>query len=82
MVRADKIHGQTADQVAEVLWPDGVWNDHEGKERDARGKDQAVNKNNEAGLFQVAEFGVLNLAVDLREGFLATHCQDGMPQAN
>src|SRR5215469_1874053 len=82
MVRADKIHRQAADQVAEVLGADRVGNDHEREEGDAGGKDQAINKNDEAGLLQVAELGMLNFAVDLRQSFLTAHGQDGVPQTN
>src|SRR6267143_4160226 len=48
-----KIHRQPADQVFEVVLADVVRNDHHGKEGDQRGKDQTVDKNYRAGLFQV-----------------------------
>src|SRR5215467_9188407 len=82
MVRADKIHGQTTDQVAEVLGPNRVGNNREGEERDARGKEQAVNENDEARLLQVAQLGMFNLSVNLRQSFLAAHCQNGVPQTD
>src|SRR5215472_4318731 len=82
MVRADKIHSQTTDQIAEVLGPNPVRNNHEGEERDAGRKYQAVNENDETCFLQVAQLGMFNLSVNLRQSLLTAHCQDGMPQTD
>src|SRR5215831_19738948 len=82
MVRPDKIHGQTTDQVAEVLWSNHVWDDHERKEGNACRENQAVDKNDEASLLQITQLGVFDFAVDLCQSFLAAHSQDGVPQTN
>ena len=53
-----------------------------GEERDAGGEDQAVNKDDEAGFFQIGQLGMLDLAIDLGHGLFAAHGQDRMSQAD
>src|SRR6266849_5287003 len=70
-----QIHRQAADQVFQIVLADVVRNDHHRKKRDQRSEHQAVNENNQAGLLQVRKFGMLNFAVNLREGLFAAHGQ-------
>ena len=81
-VWSDKIHGQAADQVVEVLRANRVRNDHEGEEGNAGGENQAVDEDDEAGFFQVGQLGMLDFAIDLRQGFFAAHGQHGVAQAD
>ena len=46
------------------------------------GENQAVNENDEARFFQVAQLGMLDLAIDLGQGFLAAHGQHGVAEAD
>src|SRR5260370_12307193 len=77
-----KIHRQSADQIFQELLADTVWNDHNGKERNQRGKDQTEDKNSGSGLLQVGELGAFNFAVDLRKRFLAAHRQYRVAEGN
>ena len=49
--RPDQIHGQSANQVFQVLAAGVVRNDHHREEGHQRSEQQAVDKNNQAGLF-------------------------------
>src|SRR6266700_5490795 len=77
-----QIHRQSADQVFQELLAHTIRNDHHGKERNQGGKDQTVDKNNRAGLFQVGKLGAFDFAIDLRQRFLAAHREDGMTQCD
>ena len=75
-------HRQTADQVLEEMLADIVRNDHHGKERDQRRKNQAVDENDRPGFFQVRKFWALDFAIDLRQGLFSAHRQDGVAQGD
>src|SRR5271163_2031165 len=77
-----EIHGQAADEVFEKTLPNVIGDDHDGKEGDHRGKDQAVNKNYHARFFKIGELGTLDLAIDLGKGLLAAHGQNGMAESD
>ena len=46
------------------------------------GENQAVDENDEAGFFQVAQLGMLDLAIDLRHRLFAAHGQHRVAQAD
>jgi hypothetical protein len=50
--------------------------------KNQRGEKQAVDENHQAGLFQVFQLGMLDLAIDLGEGFFAAHRQNGVPKSH
>src|SRR5439155_8524981 len=77
-----EVHRQAADQVFEELLADAIRNNHYGKKRNQGSKNQAVDKNDCAGLFQVGELRALDFAVDLRQRFLSAHCQDGVAEGD
>src|SRR2546429_8155886 len=61
---------------------DIVRNDHYGKERDQRGKDQTVDENDRPGFFEVRELRAFDFAIDLRQRLLSTHREDGVAQSD
>src|SRR5229473_4095495 len=77
-----KIHGQAADQIFQIALANTVRDDHHREKRDQRSKDQTVNENDQAGLFQIRKFGMLDFAVDLRERLFAAHGEDRMAKSN
>ena len=79
---ADQEHREAADQVVQKLRPRRVRNDHHREERNQRREQQAVDENHEAGALQVLQLGMRDLAVDLRQAFLAAHGQQRVSQAD
>ena len=77
-----QVHRQPADQVFEEVLADVVRNDHHGEEGNQGGKNQAVDKNDRAGLFQVGELRAFDFAIDLSKRFLAAHRQDGVAEGD
>ncbi len=82
VVRAGHVHGQAADQVAEICWPHAVGNDHDGKERDQRREQKAIEENDHSGRSQILELGRLDFTIHLGQGLFAAHCQHGMSKAH
>ena len=79
--RAGQVHRQTADQVVDIqLRAHPVRNQHHGQERHHRGEQHAVKEDHETGLLEILQLGMRNLAVHLRQGFLAAHSQQRVPQ--
>ena len=72
------MHRESTDQVFGEVAADIIGDDHHRKEGNQGSEHQAVNENDQAGLFQVPEFGMFDFAVDLGEGFFAAHRQYGM----
>src|SRR5436190_6851045 len=79
---APQMHGNAADQVAEVLRSDLVGNDHHREKRGQGGKQKGVNSNDDRGFLQISQLGMSNLAVHLSERFLAAHSQHRVSEAN
>src|ERR1035437_6068092 len=80
--RADQVHGKAADQVVQVLGPRGIRNEHYGEEGNQRGEDHTVGEDHKAGALQVLQLGVGDFAVDLGQGLLAAHGEEGVAQAD
>ena len=80
--RPHQAHGQAADQILQVFPARVVRNNHHRVERHQGSEQQAVNKNNQPGFFQILQLGGFNFAVHLRQGFFPAHGQDGMPHAH
>ena len=80
--RPRQVHRQAADGIIEVALAHGIGNDHDREKGHARGENQAVHENDEAGFFQVAELGMLHLAIDLGHGLFPAHGQHGVTQAD
>jgi hypothetical protein len=80
--RSNQIHCQPADRIVEEIIAYGIGDDHHREKRDTGSEDQAVGKDDEARLFEVFQFGMLNLAVHLRHRLFAAHGQNRMAQAN
>ena len=59
-----------------------VRNDHHREERNQRGEQQAVNKNDEAGALQVFQLRAFDLPVHLGQRFFAAHRQHRVPEAH
>ena len=78
--RAGEVHGQAADQILEILRPHFVGDDHHREEGNQRREDHAVNENDQRGLLQVRQLGMLDFAVHLRERFFSAHGQHGVAQ--
>jgi len=57
------------DQIAEVLGTNRVRNNHGCEEGDAGCENEAVDKYDEARLFQVGQLGDARLPIDLRQRF-------------
>ena len=79
---APQMHGNAADQIAEVLGPDLVGNDHHREKRGQGGKQKGVNSNDNRGFLQILQLGMSNLAIHLSERFLAAHSQHRVSEAN
>ncbi len=62
--------------------PYRVGNNHYREERDQRGEQQAVNKNDQPGLFQVLQLGMLDFAVHLGQRLFTAHGQHRMPETD
>jgi hypothetical protein len=77
---AKRDYPQAADEVVEEILASIIRDDHDGQERNASREDQAVNKNDKPRFFQVAQLGVLDLAVNLGERLLAAHGQEGVAE--
>src|SRR5437016_5771810 len=80
--RPGQIHCETADGIVLKAGPHGVRNNHHGEERHARREDQAVDENNEARLFEILQFRMLDLAINLRHGLFAAHGENRMTQSD
>src|ERR1700688_4513128 len=66
--RSYQMHRQAANRIVLEASAHRIRNDHYREERDPGGKNQAVNENDNRGLFQVWKLWVLNLAINLRHG--------------
>ncbi len=78
----DQVHGDAADQVGEIIGANLVGNDHDREERNQRGEEQAVDEDHQPGLFQILQLGMLDLAIDLGQRFLAAHGQHRVAEAD
>ena len=74
------MHGQSADQVLGEFSAHVVGNNHHSEEGNQRGEDQAVNKDDQPGLFQVTQLGMFDFPVNLRKRLFAAHGQHRMSQ--
>ena len=54
----------------------------EASKRGAAGEDEAVDGDDDGGALEVLELGVLDLAIDLGEGFFAAHGQHGVAEGH
>src|SRR5579872_111365 len=79
---AGQVNGDSTNQVREVIRALRVGNNHDREERDQGREEETVDEDYEPGLFQILELGMLNFAVDLREGFFATHRQDRVTESH
>ncbi len=75
------MHGDSADQIAEKLGPDGIRNDHYGKERSQSGEQYCIDADHDRGLLKIAQLGMCDLAVYLRERLFAAHRQYRVSEA-
>src|ERR1035437_6035534 len=73
---------KAANQVVKEVLARRIGNDHHRKEGNERGKDHAVNEDDQPGLLQVGQLGMLDFAIDLGERLLAAHSQDGVPEGD
>ena len=80
--RSNQVHGDSANEVAEILGPDFIRNDHHSKKRHQGGEQQAVDENYQTGFFQVLKLGMSDLAIDLGQGFLTAHGQHRVPETH
>src|ERR1700733_5840703 len=77
-----QVHCQAANQILGEIPAHAVRNNHHREERNQRSEHQAVNKYHQPSFLQVLELGMLDLPVNLREGFFAAHRQHRMAQAD
>ena len=80
--RSGKVHRQPGDQVVVELRPHAVGNERHREEAHERGEQQAVDENHQAGALEVLHLRLLDLAVNLRERFLAAHREDRVAEAD
>src|SRR5207249_12203683 len=78
----DEVHCQPADWVVEEIATHRVRDYHHGEKCHTSRENQTVNKNDESCFFQVAELRMFNFPVHLGHGFLATHGENGVAEAN
>ncbi len=72
-VRPGQVHREAAEQVVHVFAADRVGNDHAGEQRDHAGADHGVDADHVAGVAQVLQLGIGDLAVNLRQRFESAH---------
>ena len=81
--RPHHVHGQAGDQVVLVDMDARAGGDqHRGQQRGAAREDEAVDGDDDRRPLQVLELGMLDLAVDLSQGLLAAHGQDGVAEGH
>ena len=80
-VGPDDVPGQAADQVFRVeLHAHFIGNQEHGEKADARGKNNAVDEDDERGLLEVEHLRRFDFAINLGQRLLAAHRQDRMPE--
>src|SRR5262249_43276579 len=80
--RSHQMHGESGEQVRDVVGTNRVRNDHAREKRDDTGTDNRKHANDGGRDLQVLEFGIRDLAVDLRQRLEATHRQQRVTKGN
>ena len=81
-VRTDEKHGNSADEVAEIVRPDVIRNNHHREKRHQRREQKTVDEDHQASLLQVFQLGMRDLAVHLGQGFFSAHGQHGVSETD
>ncbi len=82
-LRPDHVHRQAGDQVVAVnRHAHRVGDQHHRQQRTDAGEEEAVDRDHDRGALQVLELGMLDLAVDLGQRFLAAHGQHRMAEGH
>ncbi len=80
--RTPEVHGDAADQVAEIFRADFVGNNHHREEGSQSGEEKRINADNHRCLLQVLQLGVGDFAVDLGQCFFAAHGEHRMSESD
>ena len=80
--RSGQVHGETAQQVVDVLPAHAVRDDHHREHRNHTGAEHGVDAHQVAGIHQVLHLRIGNFAVDLGQGLEAAHGEQGVAEGD
>src|SRR5581483_7637992 len=80
--RSGEMRSQAAQQVVDVLAADRIRNNHPREQRDETRAEHGVNTNNVAGILEILQFGVGDLAIYLSQCLEAAHGKETVAEGD